>query len=168
MYFDKTRCFQIGVLLWCSNISYIWQVYFWHQEDLGSDMDKMICMIGSLILWIFVVWKVYFRSWWIEVEFGRDSGQKEKVSIGVSQDVTTPCIYLANVDLLDWFALLLRVLAWAIIFTHWSFYVWNVNILHLLGDFIRLTLEKIYLGVFGGVAQRQVETPCLSTKKESF
>ena len=38
MYFGKTKCFQIGVLLWCSNIGYIWQVYFWHQNDLGFDM----------------------------------------------------------------------------------------------------------------------------------
>ena len=110
MYFGKTMCFQIGVLHWCSNIGYIWQVYFWHQNVLGSDMDEMICMIWSLILWIFFVWKVYFRPWWIEDESGRDSGQKRKVSFGVSQGVTTPCIYLASFVLPDWFVLILREL----------------------------------------------------------
>ena len=71
-----------------------------------ADMDEMICMIWSLILWIFFVWKVYFRPWWIEDESGRNSGQKRKVSFGVSQGVTTPCIYLASVDLPDWFVLI--------------------------------------------------------------
>ena len=39
MYFSKTRCFQIGVLYWCSNIDYIWHlVYIW---------QVWICLIDS-------------------------------------------------------------------------------------------------------------------------
>ena len=74
-----------------------------------ANMDEMICIIWSLILWIFFVWKAYFRSWLVEDESGRDSSQKRKVSFDVSQGVTTPCIYLASVDL----PLLLDDLAWS-------------------------------------------------------
>ena len=37
----------------------------------------------------------------LSYESGRDSGQKEKVSLSVSKGVTTPFIYLTSVDLLD-------------------------------------------------------------------
>ena len=127
MYFGKVRYFQIGVCHWRSNIDYIWQVYFWCQKDLGSDLDEMICMIWSFILWIFFVWKVYFRPWWIDDEPGRDFGQNGNVSLGITKGVTTPSVYLASVDLLDWIALILReleLIAWAVIFILWLFYVW--------------------------------------------
>ena len=51
-----------------------------------------------------------------------------------------------------------------IIITHLSLYVWNVNIRHLLGDFIRSTLMRSCLSVLEGVITRQVDTPCLGIR----
>ena len=51
-----------------------------------------------------------------------------------------------------------------IIITHLSLYVWNVNIRHLLGDFIRSNLVRFCLGVLEGVTTRQVETPCMGVR----
>ena len=171
MYFGKVRYFQIGVCHWRSNIDYIWQVYFWCQKDLGSDLDEMICMIWSFFLWIFFVWKVYFRPWWIDDEFGRDSSQKRKVLL-VSHKVLQHLVYIWQV----WICLIDALWFW----DSWNYLLELSSLLANLYKFgklifvmlmrfcIRSTLIKICLGVLGGILHRQVETPVGSWKMKVF
>ena len=58
----------------------------------------------------------------------------------------------------------LELIAWAVIFIRWLFYVWHDILVIKLRDWIRSTTLKICLGVLEGVTTRQVETPCLGVR----
>ena len=116
----------------------------------------MICMIWPFILWIFFVWKVYSYPWWIEDESGRDSGQKRKVSFGVSQGVATLVyiwqVWICLIDLLWFWESCNYLLEQSSLLIDLSLF--DILILVIkLRDCIRSTLVKICLGVVGGVCQ---------------
>ena len=101
-------------------------------------MDEMIFMIWQFILWIFFVWKVYFRLWWIGDEYRCDSHKVLQYLVYFWQ------VWISN-WLLDWFTLTL--VSWSLLHELSSLFLdlsmFGMLILIIkLRDWIRSTVVK--------------------------
>ena len=109
--------------------------------------------------WLFYSWKVVdFRKHFAKMNLDMFLVKRKKGSLGVSKGVTTLCIYMSSVDLLDWFASILRELE----LIAWYCHLYSLTFLCLVCWFTSLSWEIefgqllliICLGVLEGVAQR--------------
>ena len=131
MYFGKTRCFQIGVLHWCSNTGYIWQVYFWHQNDLGygwDDLDDLITYSMNILCMESAFSSMMNRRWiWTWFWLKGKSFTWCLIRCYNTLYIFGKCgsAWLIRFDLRE-----LELIAWAVIFILWLFYVWYVDSRH--------------------------------------